>query len=351
MLITFTLLGGLRGCVFYEKSNLCKTLIDMKRILYILSISLFAFLTAGATPDDDTKKAGDDKKSKVKRDDTTRQVLAHDHLTDSDLEEESDTVLITFPSHDLYASWDTTAAHPYNFYQSFKSDSVVIRLTEPSDCGFSMPVKGPITSDFGWRRYRPHYGTDIDLETGDSVVAAFDGMVRLAKYYYGYGNCIIIRHGNGLETVYGHLSKIGVEVGQVVNAGTVIGLGGNTGRSFGSHLHFEMRYLGQALDSEDFIDYNKGCLKSNEFTLRKSDVEHKYDLRALHSRHKRDIGLARADKKSGKIGKAVKGVYSVRKGDTLGGIAKRNRTTVSAICKKNGLKPNSTLRLGQRIKI
>lgn len=353
MLITFTRLGGEKACIIYQKHNLCKNQIAMKRLFYILSLSCATVLTAGATtfsPDDDTKKAGDDKKAKIKRDDTTRQVLAHEHLTDSELEEDSDTTLITFPSHDLYASWDTTSAHPYNFQQSFKVDSVTLTLTDPADCGFSMPVKGLVTSDFGWRKYRPHYGTDIDLETGDSVVSAFDGMIRLAKYCNGYGNCIIIRHANGLETVYGHLSKIMVEVGQTVTAGSIIGLGGNTGRSFGSHLHFEMRYLGQALDSEDFIDYDRGCLKSNAFTLRKIDVEQKYDLRALHSRHKRDIGLARADKKGGKNGK-YRGVYKVRKGDTLGAIAKRNRTTVSALCKKNKLRPTSVLRLGQKIKI
>jgi murein DD-endopeptidase MepM/ murein hydrolase activator NlpD len=323
----------------------------MKRLIFILSISCIGFLTAGATSFSvkDEKKPGDDKKAKAKREDTTKQVVSAETLSDSNDEETADTTQILFPSHDLYTSWDTSRAHPYNFYETFKDDSVLLTLTIPEDCGFSMPVKGGITSDFGWRRYRPHYGTDIDLETGDSVVTAFDGMVRMAKYYYGYGNCIIVRHANGLETVYGHLSKIMVEPGQTVTAGSVIGLGGNTGRSFGSHLHFEMRYLGQALDTEDFIDYEKGCLKSNTFNLRKADVEHKYDLRALHSRHKRDVGLARADRKSG--GKAVKGVYRVRRGDTLGAIAKRNRTTVKSLCRKNGLKPTSVLRLGQKLKI
>ncbi|MGZ3920454.1 MAG: peptidoglycan DD-metalloendopeptidase family protein [Bacteroidia bacterium] len=326
----------------------------MKKVIFIISISCIGFLTAAATPfspDDRNKRPDDDKKSKIKRDDTTRLVIHNECIADNgvDNDEVSDTVQILFPSHDLYSSWDTSSAHPYNFYESFKGDSVLITLTEPADCGFSMPYKGGITSEFGWRKYRPHYGTDIDLETGDSVATAFDGMVRMAKYCSGYGNCIIVRHGNGLETVYGHLSKIMVEPGQTVTAGSVIGLGGNTGRSFGSHLHFEMRYLGQALDTEDFVDYSKGELKSNTFTLRKSDVEHKYDLRALHSRHKRDVGLARAEKRSG--GKAVKGFYKIRKGDTLGAIARRNHTTVKALCKKNGLKPTSKLQAGKRLKI
>lgn len=322
----------------------------MKKLIFILSVSCIGFLTAGATtfsPDDRKKGDDDDKKSKIKKDDTTRQVINCEELAEGD-EESVDTVQILFPSHDLYSSWDTTSAHPYHFYEAFKSDSVIITLTEPKDCGFSMPFKGGITSEFGWRKYRPHYGTDIDLEIGDSVATAFDGMVRLAKYCTGYGNCIIVRHGNGLETVYAHLSKIMVETGQTINAGSVIGLGGNTGRSFGSHLHFEMRYLGQALDTEDFVDYQKGELKSNTFTLRKSDVEHKYDLRALHSRHKRDVGIARADRKSGKI---TKGIYRIRPGDTLGAIARRNHTTIKALCKKNHLKPTSILRLGQKLKI
>lgn len=319
----------------------------MRRLIYILSITCVAFLNLNAfgfSSPDEKNKPGDDKKAKVKRDDTTKVALNEENLEGS-----SDTTQLLFPSHDLYANWDTTSAHPYNFYEAFKGDSVILTLVNEGDNAFTMPYPGGITSDFGWRRYRPHYGTDINLETGDQVVSCFDGMVRMAKYYYGYGNCVIIRHNNGLETVYGHLSKILVEPGQKITSGSIIGLGGNTGRSFGSHLHFEMRYLGQALDTEDFVDYTKGELKSNTFTLRKADVEAKYDLRALHSRHKHDVGMARGDKNAGKLAKG--GVYKIRQGDTLGAIAKRNHTTVASLCKKNKLKPTSVLRLGQIIKI
>lgn len=296
-------------------------------------------------PDDKTKP-GDDKKSKNKKDDTTRLVLCDEVNT-----EIPDSNLVLFPSHDLYSTWDTSVVHPYNFYESFKQDSVTLTLTQEGDGGFSMPVKGLITSEFGWRRYRPHYGTDIDLETGDQVVAAFDGMVRIARYCNGYGNCVILRHNNGLETVYGHLSELLVEPGQTVKAGSLLGLGGNTGRSYGSHLHFEIRYLGQALDAQDFIDFENGTLKKNDFVLHKADVENKYDLRATHTRHKRDIGLARAEyKKYGKKGKRSR-VVKVRKGDTLARIAKRNGTTVKALCKKNGIKPGKKLKAGQKIKV
>lgn len=313
-----------------------------------MSITCVAFvhLNAYSAP----SVPGDDKKAKAKKEkDDTSQVVVNAPLIEESDEESPDTSLILFPSHDLYASWDTIAAHPYNFADAFKADSVNIVLTQEGDGGFVLPYKGGLTSLFGWRRYRPHYGTDIDLETGDQVVAAFDGMVRVAKYYHGYGNCVIIRHANGLETVYAHLSKLLVESGQSVTAGSLLGLGGNTGHSYGSHLHFEIRYLGQALDTQDFIDFEKGELKSNVFTLRKSDVENKYDLRALHNRHRRDAGLARGNYKNGS-GKGVR-VHKVRQGDNLGRIARKYGTTVKALCRKNGIKATTPLKVGRRIKI
>lgn len=311
-----------------------------------ITCGAFVHLNAYSAP----SVPGDDKKAKAKKEkDDTSQVVVNAPLIEESDEESPDTSLILFPSHDLYASWDTIAAHPYNFADAFKADSVDIVLTQEGDGGFVLPYKGGLTSLFGWRRYRPHYGTDIDLETGDQVVAAFDGMVRVAKYYHGYGNCVIIRHANGLETVYAHLSKLLVESGQSVTAGSLLGLGGNTGHSYGSHLHFEIRYLGQALDTQDFIDFEKGELKSNVFTLRKSDVENKYDLRALHNRHRRDAGLARGNYKNGS-GKGVR-VHKVRQGDNLGRIARKYGTTVKALCRKNGIKATTPLKVGRRIKI
>jgi len=299
----------------------------------------------------DEKKPGDDKKAKKAKDDTSavNTNIAKINEDCNDEEAEADTVQFLFPSNDLYASWDTTMAHPYNFHEAFKVDSVEIDLVTPGDGGFYIPFKGNVTSEYGWRRRRPHYGTDIDLVTGDTVVAAFDGMIRIAKVCHGYGNCIIIRHNNGLETVYGHLSQMNVEVGQQVKAGELIGLGGNTGRSTGDHLHWELRYLGQAIDAQDVVDFVKGQLKDNCFVLRKTDVVAKYDLRALKGRHKRDVGLTKAELAYAK--KTGSKLHKIKQGDTLGYIAKRYHTTVGALCKKNKLKPTSTLRLGQLIKI
>lgn len=338
--------------MFFElkRANL-QSVFKLKRSICILSIIYIAFLNTNvyAVSSPDEKKPGDDKKAKVKKEtpDTTKIIVNSVDFSESMglNDEETDTLLIEFPSHDLYYDWNTDKVHPYNFNEAFKEDSIILTLTQPEDCGFSMPYKGTsLTSLFGWRKHRPHFGTDIRLIVGDSIVSAFDGMVRYAKYCYGYGNCVVVRHRNGLETVYAHLSKILVKPGDILEAGNILGLGGNTGRSTGPHLHFEIRYLGQALDPQDFIDYEKGELKSNTFTVRKSDVENKYDLRALHARHLQDL--------YGKDGYAGKsGYYKVRKGDTLGAIARRNGTTVKDLCQKNKLKPNSVLRVGQRLKI
>jgi murein DD-endopeptidase MepM/ murein hydrolase activator NlpD len=176
-------------------------------------------------------------------------------------------------------------------------------------------------------------------------VAAFDGKVRIARFISGYGNVVIIRHNNGLETVYGHLSRILVQPEESVNSGMVIGLGGNTGRSFGSHLHFEIRYLGKAMDTEDFVDYAKGELKNNSFVIYKEDFDAKYNLRKIHA-HKvsKSHSTSRYTNVKGKV-------VTVRNGDTLGAIARRNHTTIESICKKNGIKRTKVLRVGQKLKV
>ena len=134
---------------------------------------------------------------------------------------------------------------------------------------FVCPYVGKVYSRFGYRRGRRHQGTDVPLVTGTPVKSAFDGRVRYAHRTSGYGNLVIIRHENGLETYYGHLSKINVEPGQWVRAGEVIGLGGSTGRSSGPHLHFETRYKGYAFDPEWLIDFESGTLRHRVFVLKK----------------------------------------------------------------------------------
>ena len=149
----------------------------------------------------------------------------------------------SFPAADIYVSWEIDNLFPEKDMLKMKGDTSVTLILEGNERGnYFHPFNGPVTSGFGWRDSSQHNGIDIDLNKGDKVVAAFDGMVRVARNYGGFGNVVIVRHYNGLETVYAHLSKIKVKSGQVIVAGQLVGLGGSTGHSTGSHLHFEVRF-------------------------------------------------------------------------------------------------------------
>lgn len=233
--------------------------------------------------------------------------------------------LLMFPAYDIYSQWDTTKIHPYHFSAQDLNDSTELFLTDEFNCGYTHPFPGPVTSGFGSRRGRPHYGIDINLETGDTVVCAFEGMVRIARLNKTYGNVVIIRHKNGLETIYAHLSKICVEPGQTVEPGQLIGLGGNTGRSYGSHLHFEVRYKGMPIDPTKLISFTENKLLCDSVTVNK-------ELFKFFAQQK-----------------AVK-YHTVRKGDTLYRIAKRYGTTPQKLCKLNKIKTTTTLKVGRKIR-
>lgn len=260
----------------------------------------------------------------------------HPDTTFHDMEEdeligENDS-LMEFPSSEFYTSWDTVNIHPYKFDVSKLNDTTNLDLLNEYSCGYVHPISGDVTSNFGPRRKRFHYGIDIDLETGDEVYAAFDGKVRIVKLSKSYGNVVVIRHNNGLETFYAHLSKTNVVVGQDVFAGENIGLGGNTGRSRGSHLHFEVRYMGKPINPNEIISFKDQKLVVDTLSVSKQTFAY----------------IATAKKAAATYSKRT---YTVKKGDTLSSIAKRNRTTTSALCKKNGIRANSTLRLGQKIRL
>ena len=169
--------------------------------------------------------------------------------------------------------WDTTTLFPYREVDmSGMPKSVVIDLVD-SLTSYHCPYQGSVhpRGKYGPRRRRQHQGVDLPLKTGDPVYATFCGRVRISQYNKGgYGNLVIIRHDNGLETYYGHLSERMVEPGQWVEAGQIIGLGGSTGRSTGPHLHFETRYYGQSFDPERLIDFKNGTLSRETFLLKKS---------------------------------------------------------------------------------
>ena len=166
-------------------------------------------------------------------------------------------------------------------------DEIILRLaTDTAD--FCFPVKKTKSSNYGWRWQRGHHGVDIALNTGDPVHAAFGGIVRVAARMGGYGNCVVVRHPNGLETLYGHLSKINVQPHQQVEAGEVLGLGGNTGNSTGPHLHFECRFLYQTFDPEWILDFDNYTLRTRRLHLNKSYFGIRKPGAGQESHHKPD---------------------------------------------------------------
>jgi murein DD-endopeptidase MepM/ murein hydrolase activator NlpD len=255
--------------------------------------------------------------------------------------------LLKFPAYDVYTDFDTSVIHVVEKMDlaNFK-DSLHIYVNDPTYCGYYHPFKGATTSNFGYRHGQPHFGVDVKLEIGDSVHAAFEGKVRIAKRNKSYGNVVIIRHANGLETYYAHLSKLLVEAGQDVDAGTIIGLGGNTGHSFGSHLHFEVRYKGLPIDPNDLVNFAEFKLKTDTLIITRKTFDYV---------HKTGYGAAGGTytvKTTGVKGKpAYVRYYNVRKGDTLGSIAKRYGTSVTLLCRMNGIKTTTNLQVGRKLKV
>jgi murein DD-endopeptidase MepM/ murein hydrolase activator NlpD len=239
-----------------------------------------------------------------------------------------DSVNSTIPDTMPFFDWITDDIHQKKFNFGNIQDTMVIILNDSID-HYTPPVVGRITSEFGKRRWRYHYGTDIDLNTGDEVRSAFNGRVRISRYSKTYGNVVVVRHSNGLETLYAHLSKRKVKVDSVLTSGTVIGLGGNTGRSYGSHLHFEVRYFDEALDPRDLISFEGSCTHSDTLAISQCNFMYREELKLMS---------------------AIKW-HRVRSGNTLGHIARKYGSSISSLCRLNGISRNSILRIGQRLRV
>ena len=271
----------------------------------------------------------------------------------------------------LYASMDYEVIH----YASTSElpNGITIHLTDKSKgrkfC-FPTPEHSRMSSHFGGRRRRWHYGVDLAMPTGEPIYAAFDGIVRISKWNNSYGNLIVIRHFNGLETYYAHLSQRDVEPGDTIRAGTVIGLCGNTGRSYGSHLHFEIRYMGKAMNPEYVIDCIDHKLRCDELTLTPSfftkkgsshysptpaDIARINDNDGTAANNNSTIAKSQQrdpSKPKPKVeSRSQAKYYKIRSGDTLSKIAARNGTTVKKLCKLNGFKETTVLQIGKRIRV
>lgn len=253
------------------------------------------------------------------------------------------------PAADLYDDWDNKYAHR----ATELPDSFRIDLRN-----FCMPTTSRVlTSNYGARWGRQHKGLDIKVYIGDTIRAAFSGKVRMVKYEArGYGKYVVIRHYNGLETIYGHMSKQLVKENDEVRAGDPIGLGGNTGRSTGSHLHFETRLCGVALNPTLMFDFRNQDVVDDYYMFHKDTYEREgriaNRLRGVNAENRSntdDKSLAEADIDEEEVVATPK-YHKVRKGDTLGAIARRFGTTVNALCRLNGISKSSRLMPGQRLR-
>ncbi len=232
------------------------------------------------------------------------------------------------PAAELYRfSWTSERINPYGVKIDSIPDSTSIDISD-----FVYPLESNrITSRFGQRGYRWHYGNDIGVNIGDTIRSTFAGRVRIVDYERrGYGRYVVIRHNNGLETVYAHLSRALCVINQDVKAGEAIGLGGNTGRSTGPHLHYEIRFLGNAFNPSKLVDFQEKIAVSDSTFL---------------------ITLAETYSHNAALKELMKAKFhTVRSGDTLSGIAHRYGTTVSRLCKLNGISSKKILRIGQKIR-
>lgn len=265
-------------------------------------------------------------------DNTWRYVMSENYKADSEV----------FSDH-----WNTTATHAYSDVELNSLPEATPILLIDSMGSYHYPYIGRITSRYGPRRGRAHQGLDISLKTGDPIYATFDGKVRFSKAAGNYGNLVIIRHNNGLETYYAHLSQRDVEVGDWVVAGQQIGLGGSTGRSTGPHLHYEVRYKGQSFDPERIIDFSSGNLRRAELLLKRRHF-------SIYAKYEQDfdaeVEVEKIEEAERKAAAAIQ-YHTVRSGDILGSIARKYGTTVTRICQLNGIKSTSILRIGQRLRV
>lgn len=230
---------------------------------------------------------------------------------------------------EYYSIWDSRSVNPYRIDATKFKDTVDIHLfDEEKGRRWHPPLRNSvINSDFGMRWSRFHYGIDLDLNVGDSIFAVFDGIVRISKFdRSGYGNYVLLRHYNSLETLYGHMTKQAVSPGQYVKAGDFIGFGGSTGRSTGPHLHFEVRFEGNAIDPEHFFDFSKNLLKDAKCQITAKQFEYLKQARQVY-------------------------YHRVRSGETLGAISRKYRVPVLRICKMNRITTRTTLRVGRRLRI
>jgi murein DD-endopeptidase MepM/ murein hydrolase activator NlpD len=264
-----------------------------------------------------------------------------------------------------YSVWDTRLLNPYGIKPKDFNEMININLYNEKDGRAWAPMldRFRLSSHFGWRRGRWHKGTDLALDTGDKVYSAFDGIVRISGTFNGYGRTVLVRHYNGLETLYGHLSKIAFEANTLVKAGDVIGLGGSTGRSSGPHLHYETRYEGNQFDPENIYDFsnNQVNIRGQEFTLspklydylrgKSSLISNIKSVETISEESLDDHGDEDEFEEPVPVKTQQKAWYTVRRGDTLGSISRKAGMSVQDLARLNKITVNKKIHPGLRLRI
>ncbi|WP_425075407.1 peptidoglycan DD-metalloendopeptidase family protein [Psychroserpens sp. S379A] len=254
------------------------------------------------------------------------------------------TELDTISPLDIKAqNWDHTVYNP------FKDEVVIFPIQlKFKDSTYASPINKDkvITSRYGWRRGRAHKGIDIDLVTGDSLFAMFDGIVRMSRYSRGHGKTVVLRHFNGLETVYAHLSRYGVKENDTIKKGQYIGKGGVSGNARGSHLHLVINYKGVAINPEYLFQFDA----SNSIRAKEIWVTQQWTRAYVHnSRRQSKIIPLLTEAEAVASLKKQKKIYVVKRGDTLSRISRRNNVSIAAICKTNAISKHSVIKPGQKL--
>lgn len=250
------------------------------------------------------------------------------------------------PADDIYGGlWTNNHVNIYGGLQN-APDTFMVELDN-----FTMPANGHMTSNFGRRGSRRyHYGIDIKAHTGDTIYAAFDGKIRVKQFERsGYGYYLVIRHVNGLETVYGHLSKFLVNENDFVRSGQPIGLAGNTGRSYGSHLHFETRFLGKPINPNFIIDFDNKVTHRDEYLVTNSSYR-----KTSNSSKTLVTNPSVYKEPTTSTNKYVSGdvkYHRIKSGDTLNAISRRYGISVKDICNINNITTKTVLRVGKSLRI
>lgn len=232
-------------------------------------------------------------------------------------------------SHNYFNIWENNKLNPYGINGEHFSDSIKLTLYNFTDSIFwHAPLDiSIITSDFGLRRASWHYGIDLRVKVGTPVYAAFDGITRIIGYERrGFGRFVVIRHANGFESLYAHLSRTNIRLGEEVKAGDIIGTGGNSGRSTAPHLHFEIRYAGNAIDPNMIFDFESNQIRDQYFFVKPQVFTYLEEANKIR-------------------------YHVIRRGDTLSGIGYRYGVSINKLYYLNNLRRTSILSIGRRIRI